>query len=396
MKRALSLILLCSVALTGCASIVNGRSEDVSINTSPSEADCYVGGTKYRSPAKASLKRKNDYDVKCEKEGYSPATAQIKSKTSGWVWGNIAFGGIIGLVVDVGTGGAYKLRPNELSLALAPLPGGYVSSARPAAVATAATMAVVNYISDIDDLPEVPLQIKPRAHAVVIGIENYRGKIPPVKYAERDARTAAAYVRKVFGYQDENIAVLINNEASKSDFEKYFEKWLPNRVEKGDEVIVYFAGHGAPAADTGKAYLVPFDGDPEYLSQTAYPVDKLYENLSKLPASKVTIVMDSCFSGGGGRSIVAENARPLMQVKLEKVPTNIVLLAAAAKDQISLAYDEVGHGMFTYYFLRSVKDQSRDGVVDMRTAFVSAAPLVSRTARRKYNADQTPQYTGSK
>ena len=67
MRQALKLALIGNIVLLwGCASIVNGRSEDVTINTSPSEADCYIGGAQYRSPAKASLKRKNDYDVKCE------------------------------------------------------------------------------------------------------------------------------------------------------------------------------------------------------------------------------------------------------------------------------------------------------------------------------------------
>lgn len=389
--------LICSIVmLSGCASIVNGRSEEISINTRPSEADCVIGGVIYRAPTKASLKRNQDYEVKCTKDGYSPVSTRINSKTSGWVWGNIAFGGLIGLAIDYGTGAAYKLRPNELNLALAPLPGPHVSAGSPANIAAAATRSIVSTISDIDELPMTPAPPNARAHAVIVGIENYRSKIAAVKYAERDAASATEYVKRVFGYQDENVAVLKNTEATKSDFEKYFERWLPNRVEKGDDVIIYFAGHGAAAPDTGKAYLVPYDGDPEYLQQTVYALSDLYLHLAKLPAKNITIILDSCFSGSGDRSIASANLRPIIAVKMADVPANLTLLAATAKNQPSLAYDEVGHGLFTYYLLRAIKQQAQDGPIDIRSAFEAAAPAVSRVARRQYNTDQTPQYLGPK
>ena len=49
-----------------------------------------------------------------------------------------------------------------------------------------------------------------------------------------------------------------------TDFAKYFEKWLPNNVEKDSSVFVYYSGHGAPNTKTGDAYLVPYDGDPSF------------------------------------------------------------------------------------------------------------------------------------
>jgi hypothetical protein len=39
---------------------------------------------------------------------------------SGWIWGNLAFGGLIGLAVDFGTGGGYQLSPESLSAPLQP------------------------------------------------------------------------------------------------------------------------------------------------------------------------------------------------------------------------------------------------------------------------------------
>jgi len=121
------------------------------------------------------------------------------------------------------------------------------------------------------DLDELPAQARTRkAHAVVIGIENYRESLPAADFAARDARLAARYFRRVLGVPEANIALLTDAHATRGDFEKYFERWLPNRVEPGDEVYVYFSGHGAPNPAGGEAYLVPYDGDPTYIEQTGY------------------------------------------------------------------------------------------------------------------------------
>jgi len=37
---------------------------------------------------------------------------------SGWVWGNLAIGGLIGLAVDAISGGMYKLTPEQISASM--------------------------------------------------------------------------------------------------------------------------------------------------------------------------------------------------------------------------------------------------------------------------------------
>ncbi|MBI5881730.1 MAG: caspase family protein [Elusimicrobia bacterium] len=274
-----------------------------------------------------------------------------------------------------------------------PRPALRAEPGRPAAPAKEAPERVVH--SDIDDLPSRGAAAKPNAHAVVIGVRRYRQKLPEADFADSDAQLVSRYLIQVLGYQTENVAVLIDDQAQKSDFEKYFEQWLPNRVEKGDEVFVYYSGHGAPNPTTGDAYLVPFDGDPTYLPETAYPLKKMYAALAGLPAKRTTVVMDSCFSGAGGRSLLAKGARPLvMSLSNGVVPTNMAVLTASAGDQITYAYDEKGHGLFTYFLLKGIKEGRGDGGAGLRGVFDYAAPLVSRIARREFNNDQVPQWQG--
>lgn len=71
------------------------------------------------TPLVAKLRRKDKHAVRIELEGYAPYEMALSRSTSGWVWGNIVFGGIPGLAVDAITGGLYKLKPEQVEGTLA-------------------------------------------------------------------------------------------------------------------------------------------------------------------------------------------------------------------------------------------------------------------------------------
>lgn len=231
---------------------------------------------------------------------------------------------------------------------------------------------------------------------MVIGIRRYQQPLAEADFADEDARLVGRYLTAL-GYPESQVATLVGEKATKSALEKYIESWLPNRVESGDDVFVYFSGHGAPDPSRQDAYLVPYDGDPAYLDKTSYPVKKLYAELAKLPARSVTVVLDSCFSGAGGRSVLAKGARPLVTVSaITDIPERVTVLTAGASDQISYSYQEKGHGLFTYFLLRGLKDQAGRPDLDLKAAFDYAAPQVTSIARREYNGDQVPQWREGK
>ena len=249
--------------------------------------------------------------------------------------------------------------------------------------------------SDVDAVPSGKAARR-RGHAVVIGVERYRQQLPNADFAASDARLVGKYLTQAMGFPEENVAVLTNDGATRGDLEKYLEQWLHNRVEPGDSVFVYYSGHGSPNPATGDAYIVPFDGDPMYLEQTAYPLQKLYAALARLPTKKVTVVLDSCFSGAGGRSVIAKGARPLVAgMAKTNIPEELTVLSAAAGNQISQSYQDKGHGLFTYFFLKGLSKQAAAGSMDMKKVFDYAAPEVSRVARKDFNTEQVPQWHGA-
>ncbi len=124
-------VLVIVFFLTGCASIVGKNIYPVTINSHPDEAvivikdekgkEMYKGKTPTTitlSSGEAYFHAKS-YSITFSKPGYEDQTTEIKAGLSGWYFGNILFGGLIGaLIVDPITGNMWKL-PTETTITLA-------------------------------------------------------------------------------------------------------------------------------------------------------------------------------------------------------------------------------------------------------------------------------------
>ncbi len=112
-------VVVIVIALVGCATIMHGTSQQVGIGSTPSGAKVTVSGQSFgTTPTIASLKRGDNHTVKIEFDGYLPYETVLTKKVSGWVWGNIVFGGLIGLAVDAISGGLYNLSPEQIQATL--------------------------------------------------------------------------------------------------------------------------------------------------------------------------------------------------------------------------------------------------------------------------------------
>ena len=225
--------------------------------------------------------------------------------------------------------------------------------------------------------------------ALVIGIERYRNKLPPSVFSNRDARVVKEYLLAL-GFSERNIELLTDENATLTDIRTAVERKLKNRVKPNSRIFVYYSGHGAPDPVSGSAYLVPYDGDPNYIDATGYPLRQFYESLGKLKAKEVLVILDSCFSGAGSggysRTVLAQGARPLvMMANQGAMPNKIVVLSASSGAQISTAYTEKEQGLLTWYFLKGI----REGNVNLSELYTWLKPRVEDEARRQ-NVEQSP------
>lgn len=250
--------------------------------------------------------------------------------------------------------------------------------------------------------------VHPDDVAVIIGNADYGklGKdIPDVKPAYADADSMKLYAMHTLGIRPGNIIFM--RDATGAQMTRVFGSaadphgQLADWVKPGDSVFVYYAGHGAPAIRNGSPYLVPADADSSRIDLNGYPLKQLYDNLSRLPAAHVTVVLEACFSGlSQAGSVVAKASPVYIRVKAPKPPRSLTVIAAGAPDQVA-SWDENGdHGLFTEYFLKAeagAADKPPYGNGDGKVSYAELGRYLKSTltyyARRYYGRDQVAQIT---
>lgn len=117
------------VILTGCATIVKGTSQTVSLDTPGAPgAECVltsssVGSKAVTTPATINLEKgSQNITVRCTKRCYQPATGVIASNLEAMAAGNIIAGGPIGLGIDAASGALNKYSSNT-QIAMVRVPG---------------------------------------------------------------------------------------------------------------------------------------------------------------------------------------------------------------------------------------------------------------------------------
>ena len=206
--------------------------------------------------------------------------------------------------------------------------------------------------------------------AVIIGNERYT-QVAQVPYANNDARIFAEYCKKTLGLPEKNVKVYENATygtmiGAVSDIQKIA------RAFKGDiNVIFYYAGHGIPDEATGDGYLLPIDADGLNM-RVCYPLSQLYKDLGEMQAKSVTCFMDACFSGaqrGNGMVVAARGVT--IKAKNDHPTGNTVVFTAATDKQTAYPYEEKGHGMFTYYLLKKLRDTKGDCTLGELGTYIS-------------------------
>jgi hypothetical protein len=120
-------------ALSGCASIIKGSSQDIAISSPPADgATCTLtskeGSWTVTTPGIVKVdKSKEDVQIVCKKPGWRDGVATIPSDFEGWTLGNLILGGVIGLGVDAATG-AINEYPHTFAV---PMVQGYSAAENP-------------------------------------------------------------------------------------------------------------------------------------------------------------------------------------------------------------------------------------------------------------------------
>lgn len=191
---------------------------------------------------------------------------------------------------------------------------------------------------------------EPKRLALVIGNDAYQ-YISKLEKAGNDASSMARELKSA-GFEVE-----LRKDVNSKNLLRYIEAFT-NRINGGDQVVVFYAGHGVQIKSGN--YLLPTDtevGSEAEIEKIAYSLDDLTAKLAEAKASFSLVMVDACRDNplkAFGRSVGAN--RGLSAVEPPK--GQIVVFSASrgqqALDKLS-EKDNNPNGVFTREFIARMK-----------------------------------------
>ena len=245
--------------------------------------------------------------------------------------------------------------------------------------------------SDVDRNIPVTNNKNPNTFVLIIANEHYQ-QVAAVPYALNDGNVFKEYCLKTLGVSEKHVHYIPD---ATINHIKAQVNWLANITETWDDpqVIVYYAGHGIPDEASKSAYLLPVDGSGTDVS-TGYKLDELYATLGNMPASRITVFMDACFSGSKREDGMLASARGVALKAKSGVPQGkMVVFSAAQGDETAYPYREQQHGMFTYHLLKKLQETSGDVTLQELGNYIIRE--VKKRSLEENDKKQTPCVTPS-
>jgi uncharacterized caspase-like protein len=212
-------------------------------------------------------------------------------------------------------------------------------------------------------------------YALVIGNDNYRN-IEPLRTAVADAKLMAEIFSELYGYD-----VSVITDGTRYDIIKAMDK-LRSKLSAGDNLLIYYAGHGYFDQGSQRGYWLPVDAEPDSSAQWISNTD-ITDKLKAYQAKHVIVIADSCYSGTMTRGIsVAIRGLGYLEKMARKRSRTV--LTSGGNEPVADSSGS-GHSPFAKALYDILSENS--GVMDGSQLF--------SVLRRKtmLNANQTPQYS---
>lgn len=245
-------------------------------------------------------------------------------------------------------------------------------------------------------------------YALVIGISSYQDIKNNLQYARKDAEDFYKVLKKYGRFKEENIILLVDNNANREGIRKNIEGWLKNNTKESDLVIIFFSGHGSQIEDIDgdeidslDECLLPYDYNSK--DNSSVIVDDLFAYwVRNLRSNKILIIFDNCYSGGAAKQkgilmpgmkggIVKDAFSPDIFREVPKKGTS--LIAACKADQVSFESDSLCNGLFTYFLINSIDsktDNDFNNIIDAQELFYSTRKKTLAFSTKELKRKQEP------
>ena len=238
------------------------------------------------------------------------------------------------------------------------------------------------------DVPEIDSD---RLWAIVIGVSNY-AHAEPLQFAASDAESFSDFLQspRGGGIPEDHIFTLLEDQATRFGVLVALEE-LQDKVQAGDTVYVYLAGHGFIKNRVG--YFIPSDGALNLPAASAINFAHLKDMVEAGLAHANTriLVTDMCNAGriGPQQTELAAKIQNLINGELLQIDAgegNFLNLLASRPTEASWERDDLGSGVFTHTLLEALNGLG----VEPGSTIAAAADVVGyvRAEVPKYTANQ--------
>ena len=228
-----------------------------------------------------------------------------------------------------------------------------------------------------------------RLWALVIGVSNY-AHAEPLLYGATDALAYSEFLQSPQGggMLPDHVFTLTEEAATRMGVLVEFAE-MQDRVQEGDRIYIYIAGHGYLKRNIG--YFVPIDGTLKLPEATAVPLSFLKElvELGLSHAGVRIMITDMCNAGRLGPE--ASNLTLQIQNVINEQLANVnpgqgtfLNLLASRFDEASFESDALGHGVFTHTLLEALNGDSA----------LPGESIVAAQRMVEYVQSEVPKYTG--
>jgi tetratricopeptide (TPR) repeat protein len=246
--------------------------------------------------------------------------------------------------------------------------------------------------------------VGPQTFAMIMGISEYKN-VRPLAYADKDAIMFRDFLKSPAGgnLSDDNIYMLLNENATLANFYKKGFDWMKvKKLQKGDRLFIYLAGHG-DAIDEDQFFYLAYDCNPagdknSYLVSGAIRMFDVKIKIQREAAKgvEVYLIMDACRSNELPGGIEGQGFFQ-SAISEKRVGEIIMLATGAGQESLEDATIGSGHGLFTYYLvdgLTGMADSSGTGVLDNKVSLEEIQKYVERNvptiAQQRFKRKQNP------
>ncbi len=210
--------------------------------------------------------------------------------------------------------------------------------------------------SDVDKNIPRNSQDNKNTFAYIVANENYKD-FSRVPFALNDGESFKKYCLETLGLPKDNVRIF--KDVTSGVMASVVEQMKNTaKYNQNENIIFYYAGHGAPTVSTSDAYLVPVDA-ATVNGVVCYSLQQLYDEMGEMPTERVTVFLDACFTGRArDGEMLAANGERLVEIrpKGNRLSGNVVVFSATSNNETAQPYHEQNHGFFTYFLLKKLQE----------------------------------------